>query len=48
MYGGPVSPEYSGELLYSFGFSFVQTFVQVVDDGTVADFSLTITLRIIA
>ena len=47
MFSGPVSAEYSGEFLYSFAFSFVRTFAQIVEDDAVADFSLAITLRII-
>ena len=46
-FGGPVSPEHSGEFLCPFAFSFAQNFAQVVQDGAVADFGLVIALRLI-
>jgi len=47
IFSGPISPEYSGEFIFPFTFSFAQTFAQLVEDGAVADFSLAIALRII-
>ena len=47
MFGGPVSPEYSGEFLRPFAFSYVHTFVHVVEDSVVANFNLAIGLKII-
>jgi len=40
-------PRHSGKFLHPFAFSFVQIIAQVIEDGTVADLSLTIALRII-
>jgi len=40
-----VGPEYSGEFLCPFAFSFAHNFAQVVEDGVVADFSLAIALE---
>ena len=47
MFGGPVRTEHSGEFLRLFAFSFVQTFVQIIENGAVVDFSITIALKII-
>jgi len=46
-YHGPVGPEHSGEFLDPFALSFIKKFTQVIEDGTITNLSLTITLRII-